>query len=140
MYPKENVGMSLCDRDFLRRAHELLRSNDDDDDDDDDDDEEEVDVQFQEHGYLLLAASEAGEGSIVPKQIKRKILRRKGRGDGSDPWALIRRVGNKSARAMGVNVRERTSPRRRPGGMRKTMAVRVLSVDVLVEDRNVVRI
>ena len=57
--------MSLCDRDFLRRAHELLRSNDDDDDEEED---EEVDVQFQEHGYLLLAASEAGEGSIDPKQ------------------------------------------------------------------------
>ncbi|KAL3811806.1 hypothetical protein ACHAXA_006786 [Cyclostephanos tholiformis] len=157
---KENVEMSLYGRDFLRRAHELLRSNDDDDDD-----EEEVDVQFQEHGYLFLAASEGGRDQLIRNNKTQRLagcndvtllgrdeLERKfpwlnttdivlgsygERGEGwFDPWALIRGL-KKKCLSMGVTfVNGRPVSSRRDA---ENDGGRVLSVDVLVEDRNVVR-
>ena len=155
---KENVQMTLYGRDFLRRAHELLRVNDDDDE------EEEVDVQFQERGYLFLASSGAGREQLIANNrtqisagcddialIERDELERMfpwlntndvvlgsygARGEGwFDPWAYMRGLKNK-CRSMGVRfVTGRPVASNRDGGS----GGRVLSVDVLEADGDVVR-
>jgi FAD-dependent oxidoreductase domain-containing protein 1 len=145
--------MTLYGRDFLRRAHDLLRVDDD-----------EVDVQFQEHGYLFLASSEMGREQLIrnnqtqlsagcadirlqePPELEQRFpwlntsdicLGSYGeRGEGwFDPWALIRGFKNKCL-SLGVKFvkgcpvgSERDAPN---GG-------RVLSVDVLEENQSVVR-
>ena len=52
---RENVQMSLYGRDFLRNAHELLRTESNNN----------IDVEFQEHGYLFLASTEAGKEQMI---------------------------------------------------------------------------
>jgi FAD-dependent oxidoreductase domain-containing protein 1 len=128
------------------------------------DDEEEVDVQFQEHGYLFLASSEAGREQLITNNrtqisagfadvvlLERCELDRMfpwlntsdvvlgsygTRGEGwFDPWAYIRGLKNK-CRSMGVKfVTGRPVSSKRDGGD----GGRLLSVGVLEEDRNVVR-
>lgn len=149
--------MTLYGRDFLRRAHDLLRVDGDD----------EVDVQFQEHGYLFLAASASGREQMIrnnqtqrsagcadivllePDELGRRfpwlntsdvVMGSYGeRGEGwFDPWALIRGLKNK-CRSLGVkfvNGRPVASERDGPNNSNDG---RVLSVDVLEEDKDVVR-
>lgn len=120
---RQNVEMSLYGRDFLRNASELLRVEESEDDD-------VVDVQFQEHGYLFLAASNEGKELLIqnnqmqksvgadilllsPAQLKDKfpwlntediLLGSFGSsGEGwFDPWSLLRGL-KKKCQSMGVN-------------------------------------
>mmetsp|Transcript_6820 Transcript_6820/g.11949 ORF Transcript_6820/g.11949 Transcript_6820/m.11949 type:complete len:401 (+) Transcript_6820:118-1320(+) len=148
---KENIEMSLYGRDFLRQAHDVLKVDDD-----------EVDVQFQEHGYLFLASSKQGKEQLIqnskvqqsagcdihlmdPSQLKQKfpwlntsdiLLGSFGeKGEGwFDPWALIRGLKRK-CQSMGVKF-VKGSP---VGSVRGKSNGRVLSVDVLEEEKDVVR-
>lgn len=144
---------SLYGRDFLRRAHSLLKVDDDDD----------VDVQFQEHGYLFLAASEQGKEQLTqnnevqqsagckdihlmdPTQLEQKFpwLNTSDIALGSfgeagegwfDPWALIRGLKRK-CQSMGVTIVQ-GSP---VGAARDESSGRVLSVEVMEEERHLVR-
>ncbi|KAL7547431.1 hypothetical protein ACHAWF_010745, partial [Thalassiosira exigua] len=149
---KENVEMSLYGRDFLRKAHDLLRVDD-----------EEVDVQFQEHGYLFLAASRQGSEQLIrnnevqrsagctdikllgPNELKNKFpwlntsdimlgsFGEKGEG-WFDPWALIRGLKRK-LQHMGAQFIKGTPA----GAVRDELSGRVLSIDVLEEGKGAVR-
>lgn len=116
---RENIEMSLYGKTFLRNASELLRVDDED-----------VDVQFQEHGYLFLAATNEGKDHLIrnnqlqqslgadidllsPSQLKEKfpwlntddiLLGSFGKsGEGwFDPWSLLRGLKRK-CQSMGVN-------------------------------------
>ena len=55
--------MSLYGRDFLREAHTLLKVDDED-----------VDVQFQEYGYLFLAASPDGKQQMIQNHTVQKLV------------------------------------------------------------------
>jgi len=144
--------MSLYGRDFLRNAHDILKV------DNDDDDEDVVDVQFQEHGYLFLAASEEGREQMIqnnqmhqsagcdvrlvdPTELKQKfpwlntsdiLLGSYGeKGEGwFDPWALIRGLKRK-CQSMGVRF-VKGSP---VGALREESSGRVLSVDVMEDEQ-----
>lgn len=141
--------MSLYGRDFLRQANELLRVDDD-----------EVDVQFQEHGYLFLAASTAGKEQLVqnnkvqqsagctdihlmgPSQLKQKfpwlntndiVLGSFGAsGEGwFDPWALVHGLKRK-CQSLGVKFIEGYPVR----SFRDESTGSVLSVDVVEPNQN----
>ncbi|KAL9187442.1 hypothetical protein ACHAXT_001545 [Thalassiosira profunda] len=154
---KENVEMSLYGRDFLRDAHNLLKVDD-----------EEVDVQFQEHGYLFLAASEAGKQQLVENntvqqaagcdvhlmdqtQLEERfpwlntndiLLGSFGEsGEGwFDPWALIRNLRRK-CQSMGVRLvtgYPTGATRDRPSGRVRSVHVLEDGNDVQYHPRNVV--
>ncbi|KAL7531020.1 hypothetical protein ACHAXR_007090 [Thalassiosira sp. AJA248-18] len=149
---KENVEMSLYGRDFLREAHDILRVDDD-----------EVDLQFQEHGYLFLAASSKGKAQLIqnnkvqqsagctdihlmdPSQLKQQFpwlntsdveLGSFGeRGEGwFDPWALINGLKRK-CQSIGVRF-VKGSP---IGAVRDDPSGCILSVDVLDDEKDVTR-
>lgn len=150
---KENIQMSLYGRDFLRDAHDILKVDDDED----------VDVQFQEHGYLFLASTPAGKEQLIKNnkvqrsagcqdiklmdqsQLEQKfpwlntsdiVLGSFGEsGEGwFDPWALIRGFKRK-CQSMGVQVINGTPI----GAAREESPGRVLSVDVLENEKDVVQ-
>ena len=52
---RENIKMSLYGRDFLRSSDSLLATEDG----------EHYDVQFKEHGYLFLAATDSGRDQMI---------------------------------------------------------------------------
>ena len=152
---EENIQMSLYGRDFLRNANTLLRVEDDNDEDD-----EEIDVQFQEHGYLFMAATSKGREQLIQNnkvqqsagctdinlmnstQLKSSfpwlntddiLLGSFGeRGEGwFDPWALIRGLKRK-CQDLGVQIVKGLPV----GAARDEASGRVLSVDVRLDDYN----
>jgi FAD-dependent oxidoreductase domain-containing protein 1 len=146
---KQNVEMSLYGRDFLRNASELLKV-----DNQDSEEEEEVDVQFQEHGYLFLAATNEGKEQLIqnnqvqtsvgadiqllsPAQLKDKfpwlntddiLLGSFGNsGEGwFDPWSLLRGLKRK-CKSLGVNF-VKGSPVQ---SVRDEQSGSILAVDVM---------
>ena len=140
--------MSLYGRDFLREAHTLLKVDDED-----------VDVQFQENGYLFLAASPDGKQQMIQNHTVQKsvgcndillldhsqlatkfpwlnvsdiLLGSFGaKGEGwFDPWALIRGLKRK---CKSMNVQFVTGY---PSGSVRESSGRLLAVDVLEENQS----
>lgn len=127
---RENIAMSVYGRDFLRQAHELLRTHD----------EEAPNVQFVEHGYLFLAANETGVQQLHENhKLQQEILKdhkddivllsptelatkfpwlniddiRLGslglKGEGwFDPWALLMAFKNKNTTTPGIVYKHAT--------------------------------
>jgi FAD-dependent oxidoreductase domain-containing protein 1 len=150
---KQNVEMSLYGRDFLRNASELLKV--------DPDEEEEVDVQFQEHGYLFLAATNEGKEQLIqnnkvqtsvgadiqllsPAQLKDKfpwlntddiLLGSFGNsGEGwFDPWSLLRGLRRK-CQSLGVKF-AKGSPVQ---SVRDEQSGSISAVDVMHHDEQII--